>query len=350
MDDSDLANMDQKDLEAIHLKSLKIMEAREQEIINAIHTFDINALKDALATNKDKILSPTVWNEIHISMHCLNAENIDMFLFIKNLPQFAAQNSKTSSHTTIIEQAICKSFFDEELFDFFYNHQEFSPMLKKMAETYALVDTVPKEVIHKLFQLKIFKPTKKILATVLEYECFNYLEYFLDNELYKLSKNDYKKIYKNIWKECNSSTLDKLKQKYHEHRELPLSELIGGFFIFLGLYEEYDSNTIDKKYRQFVNLDKDIFSRTLLTHKMSKIDVIGCIKAFDDIAKFNEDNFHCLIELIVNNFPEYCQILKNTKGSIKSQKLKPLYEQAMDYVDLNLDLDKHGKQKKKLKV
>lgn len=349
MNDVDLANMDQKDLEQLHLKSLKIMELREQQIIDAIHAFDINALKDALATNKDKILPPSVWNEIHISMHCLDAQSIDMFLFIKSLPQFEVQNSKTSSHTTITEQAICKAFFDQELLEFFYNSKEFSPILKKMAPLYAFVDNVPQEVIHKLFQLKILKPTKKIFNRVLEEDCFNYLEYFLDNQIYDLTQSDYKEIYLNIWSEDIPHILKKVKENLNGYNELPLATLIEKYYI-TRYGNVSDAGINHSKYVLFVGLDTEVFSGTLEVHKLTKNDFGNCIKAFISRENNIEENFHCLTQVVIKNYPDYYPILKSARGMIKSKSFLSIYNKAMQYADLNMTLEKNDVQEKRLKL
>lgn len=346
MNGVDLANMDQKDLEELHLKSLKIMELRELKIIDAIAAFDIDAFKKALETNKDKILSSRVWYEIYINMHCINAENIDMFLFIKNLPQFEVQNINTNSNTNIIEEAICKSFFDEKLFYFFYSNKEFSPILKSIASTYAFVDTVPKEIIHKLFQFKIIKPTKKTFNKVLEEKCFNYLEYILDNKIYDLTQSDYLEIYLNIWSIDNKNVLEKIKKKMPNYNEIPLISLIVSYGNEYVLKKEEQQ----QKYVLFVGLDADIFSRTLQTHQLTKNDFFNCIKAFDSRQNNIEENFHYLVQVVMENYSEYYSMLTTCKGLITSRNFMLMYKKALQYADLNMNLEKQDIKEKKMKL
>lgn len=350
MNYDDLNNLDQKDLHIIYLKSLEIMSLREQEIINAIKAYDIAALNSALKHNKDKILSSGAWREIYLNMQSLIPDKLEFFLFIKSFPEFEEYNSKIGNSFTLIQQAVCKGFFHVELFDFFVRNKEYSSILKNMVNEHAIVDTVPKEVIHKLFQSKILKPTKKLLDKVLNDVCFNYLEYFLDNNIYQFNEEDYTNIYNHIWAENNYAVLEKIKELFPNHSKIPLSNILDSNCIISSYSQASDKDFEQKKYVLFVGLNKEIFSRTLKSHKITKAESFKCIKAFNSRKHNIEENFHCLVQTMIEIEPEYYNSLKKVKGIITSKNFLLMYNKAMNYAELNINLEKRECKEKKLKL
>jgi hypothetical protein len=90
--------------------------------------------------------------------------------------------------------------------------------------------------------------------------------------------------------------------------------------------------------------------RTIENHPMIEDDIRNLLVAFNKLSPNQDKKFHKFVDIILKNFPEHIENLKDRNFVIKSA-FKDSYEKAMNYIDLNINLEnKEPLKNKKIKM
>jgi hypothetical protein len=281
----------------------------------------------------------------------MKAKDIDFFLYLTSLPEFK-KFDKLNYHTdlTKTEEAIQVSVRDKELFDFFMNNKEYTEKAYKIHQKYCIDKKADKDVIEKLFQLKILKPTEDVFKKAIDNKAFNFLEYFIRHNVFNDTKNKSHDIYLKVWNQPFQPITQLIKEKYPDFNKIPFSALIKT------LAAKPRSSTPDEdRYDSFIGHPQESYFKVMEDHVMKKGDIHNIILAYSRISGLGEyEPLHNFCKFIVEKKPEHIKDIKSCLDTkiFKSRKFVSELEMAILNIELTEDLSDKNKnsEPKKLKI
>lgn len=335
--------MDVKELEKIISHAKNILNLREQKITNAFKNKDLVALKEALEFNQEHAIPRKAWEELNFAN--MKYEHLEFFNFCTTLPKFKENDSDPFNALSATQQAVISSFSDKRLFDYFIKNPAYVEIIKENTQDFAVAKTTSKEMIEALLNHKFLNPNKDLLDTVINSGNETFLEYFLDNNTYNFNEKDYKEIYNRTWTYLSDNLLDRIKEKYPEHKDISISELVGQVSVNHGKDPDYE------RYKKFLKVDQLPFIRALNTHSFDK-EVMGhLIKAFNNLSPKEDEKFMAFTDLIISNYPDLIPVFKEKQSLVTSGHFKKLYEKVANYADFQADLPRNeGESTNRMKI
>ena len=335
--------MDVKELEKIVSHAKNILNLREQKVTNAFKNRDLIALKAALELNKDQKIPRNAWDQLQFND--FKFENLDFFNFCTTLPKFKEHDDDPMDALSKTQQAVIGAFSDKRLFDYFIQNPTYAKILKENAKDFAVAKTTSKEIIELLLNHKFLEANQDLLDTVINSGNEMFLEYFFENKTYPFSKEDYKELYDRTWTYLSDSLLDVIKEKYPEHKDISLSDLVGPVKVNHGKDADYE------RYKKFLKIEQKSFIRTLNTHYFDKNTVAHLIRAFNNLAPAENEKFMAFTDLIISKYPDLICVFKEQQSLVTSGHFKKIYEKIANYADFQVDLErKDGQETNRLKI
>jgi transcriptional regulator CtsR len=336
-------NMDQEDLENLNIYLTNILIEREKKLIEAIENRNLYKLQDALKDNKKLKLSKKAW-EI-LSFKEISKNDIDFFFYVRSLPEYKNYDKSSSlSGMSLTEQALIEGMYQKDLFDIFINHSELSNKFHNIIEWAAVSDDVSTDVIKELFEKKLIKITDEFRCEIINCGYDNYIKYFLENDKYGLTIEEYKIVYLNNWNTIfDNPILKKIKEQFPEYKNIPLLELLETLDI-------NENRSLDSKYRKLIGLNDNLLFNILETHPFDEQSIFYMLELFDERPFHFNEKFKKFIELIIEKLPEHIPSLKNGKNLVQSIEIKPMFEKLLNFAELKNDLNTQGINPKKLKI
>jgi hypothetical protein len=166
--------LEQKDLTVLAQHIQKVLDDRDAKIVTAIEQKDLNALKNSLVHNKDRILPEKAWRALNLTK--MKIEDLDFFLYLTELPEYKSVDD-LGHNLTKTKSAIYASLFDGKLFDFFLSKQELFHLIKEVVEDYGSDKTIPKENVKKIFENELLELDQILINDVTVNKKLNFLEY-----------------------------------------------------------------------------------------------------------------------------------------------------------------------------
>lgn len=323
-------NMDVKELEKVVAHAKNILNLREQKITNSFINKDLVALKAALEFNSEQKIPHKAWEVLDFSK--MKYEDLEFFNYCIKLPKYEQHNNDAFQRISKTNQAIISSFSDEKLFKTFMSNDYFINDIHRLAPEYAVEITTPKEIIKELIDNKILNTDSNLLDKVVNSGKENFLEYFFENKVYNLTKDNYKDLYLRTWNYLNDDLLEIIKENYPEHKDIPLSNLIKPVETHFGKDPDYE------KYKKFLKIDQNSFIRALNTHHFEKEIIPHLIRAFNNLAPAENEKFMVFTNFIIDNHPEFVSVFKEQKSLAASGHFKKVYEKVLNYADFQIDL------------
>jgi hypothetical protein len=324
--------MDVKELEKIVSHAKNILNLREQKVTNAFKNKDLIALKAALKLNADQKIPRNAWEEL--KFNDFKYEDLEFFNFCTTLPKFKENDDDPFNALSKTQQAVLGAFADKRLFDYFIAIPTYAKILKEYAQDFAVAKITSKEMIELLLSHKLLEANKDLLDTVINSGNDIFLEYFFENKTYPFSKEDYKDLYNRTWTYLSDSLLDFIKEKYPEHKDISLSDLVGPVKVNHGKDADYE------RYKKFLKIEQKSFIRTLNTHNFDKNTVAHLIRAFNNLAPAENEKFMAFTDLIISNHPDLIPVFKEQKSLVTSGHFKKIYEKVANYADFQIDLER----------
>lgn len=339
-------DIEQKDLLALTMYLNQLVEEREKMVLKSIVNKDVMAFKSALSHNKDKVLSKRAWQTINFGD--MKEEHLDFFICISQLPDYKENDISNNNRLNKTDTAMYAALHDEKLFDYFIEKPEYLKSIKHVVSEYGLSPQIPKNNIEKLFNKSLLNLNKGLMNEIIFDNRTNYLEYLLENKLIKLSKEQLKDIYMQNWNNANDQFISLLCNNFSEYKEIKLFELINKLDRPRG--RPNGRSEMYEKYKSFTKLEDGIFIRTIKNHPMTIDDVRTLTASFNTLSPEQDEKFHKFINLVVEQSKE-CMIAVKEHSDVINTQFKEEYIKAINYIDLNIDLDKQETlAPKKLKI
>jgi hypothetical protein len=334
--------LEQKDLTVLAQHIQKVLDDRDAKIVTAIEQKDLNALKNSLVHNKDRILPEKAWRALNLTK--MKIEDLDFFLYLTELPEYKSVDD-LGHNLTKTKSAIYASLFDGKLFDFFLSKQELFHLIKEVVEDYGSDKTIPKENVKKIFENELLELDQILINDVTVNKKLNFLEYLFENNLIELPNEQLKSLYLKNWNESNELLYSLITNKFPGYKDITLNELINKVEAL-----NVSKGSFYEKVDYFLRLNDNIFIRTIENHPMIEDDIRNLLVAFNKLSPNQDKKFHKFVDIILKNFPEHIENLKDRNFVIKSA-FKDSYEKAMNYIDLNINLEnKEPLKNKKIKM
>jgi hypothetical protein len=329
--------MERKDLENLSTHIINILEVRNDIIYHSFANKDLDSLKDILKNDSERKVPEDAWS--NLNFFGMQEKDFEFFLYVKELPGFK------NDSTDLINQVIYSAYQNKDLFDLCSGEPELAAKIKEMAPEFGDDRTVSKEVIEELSNRGLITVSKASLNNALTHGKENYIEFFLENNLFEFSNEDYKKAYIYSWNSYNERLMNLIKEQFPSYKEIKLTELIDSI-----TPSSYDGDKTEK-IRDFLNLYNDRFITTIKEHSVNENEVLDIINAFSKQSPVDEIKYGAFVSLILSDFPENIDALKSKKGLIRFGHFKKVYEKSLNYIDLNCNLEiKENTTHKKVKI
>lgn len=331
----------------------KIVYERDNNIDKAINKHDLEGLKNALEKNGNKPLREETG--VGIQFVSLKAENIDFFLYVVALPEFIKKFNKANYHSELTkeEEGVSFSIREKKLFDFFINHPKYSQYFERiipLLSNHGIDKKADKDVIPELFNRGFIKPTEKTFTKALDSQAYNFLEYFIENNIYEDIKNKLSDIYLKVWNQPHESVTKLVKEKFPQFKKITLNTLVNTFAV-----NRQSKEPDVEKYETLVSHNIDSYLKVMEDHPMTKADIHNILIAFSRIEDEPDyPRLHSFCNFIIEKKPEHITDIKNfyDSHSLKNKNFITELERAMLHIELITNLEPQNEQfePKKLKI
>lgn len=328
------------------LNQVKEKLDEKQNLVNeALKTYNWSMLEKILK-NEDFELDSSDWANLDFTK--MTNKDLNFYIHISKLKDYKYYDENSSSYSKLskTQEAIYASLHDKNLFDYFVNQKEYFATIKIIANNYGIKSKVSIDVINELSNKNLLEFTEELYEQVIDNYCFNYLEYFIKNNVYKLNEEDYKEIYLRTWTSIPESCLKTLEEKYPEYKLISLSELINQFEII-----EYAKDDYVGRMKTLLKQEPNVFFRVVDEHSMNAYDIDTLMEAFQEYSPKSNNLLQQFIEFIVPKKPKHLFHLKKFPCALNNPEFKNMYEKLINYTEMKMTLEnKDATTNKKMKI
>jgi hypothetical protein len=353
-------DMDNKDLEQWVSHAKNILNLRHQDELNAVATYDAQALSKTFEHNHRHMLSEKTWGELDVSD--LPLEKMDFFDLIRSLPQYQQKNQQyfKENLATYEEKMVRNSIKNAHYMAYCLDHEDYRPLALKLINKglpmqYLKVESP--EVIDLLVQREIIKPDNNILKQISQwlekdnyrlYQYTGYLEYAIVNCGVKLEKQDAQDFFNTNWNQCSPNLREILLRDYVDNKNIPLFKAMENYGV------GYSGNKIVDNYKDLVKSNNDRFSNVLSIFSVDESDINMMMKPIRNILnnksgnssneKAVRDNMVTLFQYVHHHMPESESILELYCNDSAYPRFKNVASRLMLYIKLDQDIPQNDEE------
>lgn len=350
--------LDNKELEQLVSHAKNILNLRHQDELNAVTSYDADALKDTFENNQRRMLSEKTWKALDVSD--LPLEKMAFFDLIRSLPQYAKKNEQYAKDNlaTYEEKMVQNVIRNADYMAYCLDNEDYRPLALKLIEKGRPMQSLRMEntaVIDLLVQREIIKPDNNIIKNMVQwlardnyrlYEYTGYLEYAIVHCGVTLEKEEAQAFFKINWNQCSLNLREILLRDYMDNKEIPLSEAMQNYGV------GYSANKAGDNYKDLVKSNNNRFSHVLSMFSVTEDDINLMMKPIRNILNNKntdgdntvKNNMVALFQYVHQHMPDSQGIFEPWCNDNTYPRFKALASRLMLYIQLDQDIPQNDEE------